>query len=77
MHLWRGFAAAGLGALAVAVLSLVGAFMGVEPARTMARELVTVAYLAFFVGVVTLLGAAVVRGLSQVVYVLESARRAE
>lgn len=77
MDLWRGLAAVGMGALVVALLSLAGTYSAVQPARELGPELVSIAYLAFFLGVGALLAATVARGISQVGRAIGFARRTD
>ena len=59
----KAMAAVGLAALAVAAVAFGGTLLAVGPARPVARELVMVAYVTFFLGVVGLLGSGLVTGL--------------
>ena len=54
-----------LGALGLAAVALAGTLLLAGPARPLARELVTVAYVAFLAGLVGLLAAAVAAGLGR------------
>lgn len=63
MDLPKAMAAVGLAALAVAALAFAGTLLTAGPARPVARELITVAYVAFFLGLVVVLGAGLATGL--------------
>jgi hypothetical protein len=77
MDLWRGLTGVGLVALVVAGLAVAGSYSAIEATRAWATELVSVSYVAFFLGVAALLAATVARGISQVGRAVGLARRAD
>lgn len=66
MNLWHGLVGVGVLALAVAGLATAGTYTAFGSAQGWTPELVSVAYVAFFLGVAALLAATVARGVSQV-----------